>query len=247
MAIYMWREEEIFNTPGIYHNEAEGLISLSSDGENWTTIADKNLGATQVWNDGDELTQENCWWFFQWGNNYMFPRTWPVNTTTTQINASEYWPSNYYSSDTFFYWQEDWDSSVNNDLWWYTTWTNEARQWPCQSWFHVPVHTEFGDIWRILKSFNRWWASYWKSLLFMPNAWSISRSSWTYSSSSYIQLWSCWSPQNTFDINTFSSNSVSQQALTYLVAKRASGYAIRPFKNEPVVPTSERTVLYQPN
>ena len=78
--------------PGIYHNPTAWLISLSSDGTNRITIVDKNLGATQVYNDGDELTQENCWNYYQWGNNYGFPFSWNIETSSAKIDATNYWP-----------------------------------------------------------------------------------------------------------------------------------------------------------
>ena len=102
----------------VYHNLSLGLISLST---NWTTritIADKNLWATQVWNSSDAVSEANCGWYFQRWNNYMFPRTWSVTTSSTQVNASTYWPWNYYSSSTFIT-GDSWDSSGNWNLrWW---------------------------------------------------------------------------------------------------------------------------------
>ena len=106
----------------IYHNSALGLISISSDGSTWITIADKNLWATTVWNSWDTVSASNCWWYFQRWNNYMFPFNWSITTSTTLVDASTYWPWNYYYSSTFVirtsspYW---WDSSNNTNLrWW---------------------------------------------------------------------------------------------------------------------------------
>ena len=106
----------------IFWNSTDWLISLSSDGSNWLTIADKNLWATTVWNSWDTLSEANCGWYFQWGNNYMFPFTWTVTTSSTQVDASNYWPWNYYSSSTFITWYGDRSSVNNDDLWWWETW-----------------------------------------------------------------------------------------------------------------------------
>ena len=48
-------------TSWIFRNQTEWIISLSSDWTNWITIMDKNLWATQVYNDGEALTEANCW------------------------------------------------------------------------------------------------------------------------------------------------------------------------------------------
>ena len=84
---------------GIFRNASLWVISLSS---NWTTritIADKNLWATRIYQDWEELSQANCWWYFQWWNNYMFPFTWDITTSTERVDASDYWP--YYYWDNF--------------------------------------------------------------------------------------------------------------------------------------------------
>ena len=106
----------------IFWSSADWLISLSSDWQTWITIADKNLGATTVWNSGDTVSESNSGWYFQWGNNYMFPFTWSVTTSSTQVDASNYWPWNYYSSSTFITWSTNWSSVQNDDLWWWVTW-----------------------------------------------------------------------------------------------------------------------------
>ena len=113
IAIWAW----------IFHNSTLWLISLSSDWTNWITIADKNLWATTVWNRWDTLTDANCWYFYQWGNNYWFPHSWSVTTSSTTVDASWYWPWNYYSSSTFIVNDSKWDKSNNANLWWAVTWT----------------------------------------------------------------------------------------------------------------------------
>ena len=109
----------------IFWSSTDWLISLSSDWTDWITIADKNLGATTVWNSGDTLSEANCWKYYQWGNNYGFPRTWSVTTSSTQVDASTYWPWNYYSSSTFITRSSSpyrWDTTDNWNLWWWETW-----------------------------------------------------------------------------------------------------------------------------
>ena len=111
---------------GIFWSSTLWLISISSNGTTWITLADKNLWATTVYNDWDTQTEANCGKYYQWGNNYGFPFTWSVTTSSTKVNAGSYWPWNYYSSSTFItvntWAPNSWDSSNNNNLRWWVDW-----------------------------------------------------------------------------------------------------------------------------
>ena len=110
---------------GIFHNSTLWLISVSWDWQTWYTIADKNLWATTVYNLWDTLSEANCGYYYQWGNNYWFAWTWGVTTSSTKVDASNYWPWNYYSSSTFIKSGSspyDWSSVQNNNLRWWVTW-----------------------------------------------------------------------------------------------------------------------------
>lgn len=117
-----WVELFSYNDGWIYHNPTLWLISISSDWIDWITIADKNVWATTVYNDWDTPSEANCWKYYQRWNNYWFPFSWNVLTDNTQVDASTYWPWNYYSSNTFIIWNDSWDSSINKNLWWWETW-----------------------------------------------------------------------------------------------------------------------------
>lgn len=109
----------------IFWNQSEWLISIT-DGSTGYTMMDKNLWATTVYNDWDTLSEANCGKYYQWWNNYGFPWTGSVTTSSTQVDASAYWPNTanwYYSSGTFITWSNDWSSVHNDDLWWNTTGT----------------------------------------------------------------------------------------------------------------------------
>lgn len=106
----------------IYHNSTLWVISISSDWTTWITIADKNLWATTVYNDGATLSEANCGKFYQRWNNYWFPFTWSVTTSSTRVNAQNYWPWNYYNSSTFITWFWSYDTSNNKNLRWWETW-----------------------------------------------------------------------------------------------------------------------------
>ena len=121
---------------GIFWSATDWLISVSEDWQTWYTIMDKNLGATQVYNDWDTLSQANCGNFYQRWNNYWFPYSWTVTTSSTQINATDYWPWNYYESSTFITRSSSpygWDSSNNQNLWWWVNkWTHTEWWWDIQ-------------------------------------------------------------------------------------------------------------------
>ena len=126
----------------IYWSESLWVISFQTSAWNGISIADKNLWATQVYNSWDNLSLANMGRWYQRWNNYWWDY-WvdPVNVSSTQVDASTYWPWNYYSSSTFISRQptEDyWDISNNANLWWWTTNTYLARRWPCDEWWHIP-------------------------------------------------------------------------------------------------------------
>ena len=251
MWVYIRVEAQPITTAWIYHNAELGLISLSSDWETWTTITDKNLWATQVYNNWDTLSETNCGKFYQWGNNYWFPFTWAVTTSSTQADASNYWPWNYYSSSTFIIRNNtprDWSSVENNNLRWDTTWTNEARQWPCATWFHIPTYEERNSLFNIWNWFWIWSSSNWwwmKTYLKMPYAWDRNNADGVhYSDGSYSNFWTSqpWKSWFSKYIRLYPTSIILTQS-TY----RCSGCSIRPFKNEAVQPDSSREVLYQPN
>jgi hypothetical protein len=98
---------------------------LSSDWTEWITIADKNLWATTVYNKWDTLTSSNSWNLYQRWNNYWFSSTWTITTSSTRVDASNYWPWNYYSGSTFIAANSapwDWSSVDNPNLRWWETW-----------------------------------------------------------------------------------------------------------------------------
>lgn len=109
---------------GIFHNPTLWLISISWDWTTWYTIMDKNLWATTVYNNWDTLSEANCGTYFQWWNNYWFPFSWSVTTSSTQVDASNYWPGNYYYSNIYIT-KFPWDSSANDNLRWRETWVQQ--------------------------------------------------------------------------------------------------------------------------
>lgn len=247
-AVYLWTTKVRPSTmpAWIYHNATLGLISLSSDGSSWYTITDKNLGATTVYNQWDTLTDANCGKFYQRGNNYWFPHSWSVTTSSTRVNASNYWPWNYYSSSTFIKrTSSPYDrSSVQNDnLWGATTWTNEAMQWPCPNGFHVPTKDEWQAVYNIL--ITTFWlansATTMWTYLKMPLAWyrdyynAIVSSVGSYG---YYRNSTPDNANNAYDLFFYSSGIFPQDS-----NPRAYGLSVRCFKNDAVQPDDSRTKL----
>lgn len=234
-------------TAWIYRNPKDWIISMSSDWSTRYTIADKNLWATEVYNNWDTLSQANCWNFYQRWNNYWFPFTWAVNKSSTKVSASWYWPWNYFSSDTFIMVSWTWDSSNNYNLRWYNgSVTN--RQWPCPTWFHIPTQWEWQNILNVWTSLWRWSSSSWnwvKTYLKMPFAWYLAYNSWTQNNTWYsIGYWTSVWHKNNYSY----SCSISSNWFTYNNSAYAAWwFNIRPFKNEAVQPYSNWTVLYQPS
>lgn len=119
-TLYDW--SGVASDAWVFYNAIDELISVSGDWVTWYTIMDKNLWAATVFNQWDTETDANCGCFYQWGNNYWFAHSWTLTTSSTQVDTSSYWPGNYYSSDTFIIWNNDWSSSQNDNLWGGVTW-----------------------------------------------------------------------------------------------------------------------------
>lgn len=244
--IYIWVEATPITESWIYWNEELGLISLSSDGSTRYTIADKNLWANTVWSYGDSLTADNCWYYYQRWNCYGFPFTWPTNISYNTIDASTYWPWNYYSSSTWI-WQDEWDYSRNDNLRWWATWTDVAMQWPCPSGFHIPKYDWIiGTIYTIWKNMGAWtYNDYMFRMLKMPPCWYI-----RYDNNKFY-VWNSYRYYMSTQYNYYSwyymYDSSNAQAMFYSWSDKWDAHPIRPFKNVWVKPDNTRTVLYQPS
>lgn len=105
---------------GIYCNCTLWLFSVSKDGSTWYTIADKNIWATVAYNYWDTLCKENIWCYYQRWNNYWFDCNWVSTWSTSRVDASGYWPWNYYCNKQFIT-CACWDCGYNSNLWWWVT------------------------------------------------------------------------------------------------------------------------------
>lgn len=124
----------------VYHSPELGLISISDDWQNRITIADKNLGATVVYNNGDALSDANCGNLYQWWNNYWFTHDWTVTTSYDKVDTTWYGPWNYYYGTTFILTNlstddyGDWSEEINDNLWGGVTWVQDLHNVITNTW-----------------------------------------------------------------------------------------------------------------
>ena len=104
-------------------------------------ILDRNLWATTTW-DLTSALPTSYWYYFQWWNNYWFSQN--IITWNQKIDCSWYGPNNPLYNNVLIsdYSNYDYCLSKNDNLWWNTTNTNEARRWPCPENFHIPTSEE---------------------------------------------------------------------------------------------------------
>ena len=169
---FVCAQNEIIENTQTINISDYGIIRIKDPNNTWKwiTMLDRNLWATATWAWVDE-SRQSFWYYFQWWNNYGFPSdpNAEISTTTTQVDASNYWPNTengYYSSDTFILWNDDWSNVRNDNLrWWsgdsrdgngrwYPVVNPEDRRWPCPENYHVP------SIWEWSKLLEFWANNY---------------------------------------------------------------------------------------
>ena len=141
-------------TSDIKRNPSLWLISLTNDGGNtWITLSDKNAWATIVYDTTDPMTDANCWYMYQWGNNHPFSCFGSISTTSWTVDASGYWPWNYYDNSAYIR-GNSWDSSNNGNLrWWISQWIHlwETRisatdtTYTAGSWISIDQNNEISN------------------------------------------------------------------------------------------------------
>lgn len=237
-------------TPWVYHDATLWVISVSSDWQNRITISDKNEWASACRTWKVTQTRETCWRLFQWWNNtgFEYLSNSPVDDTNT-IDTTWYGPGNYYvwADNTFINVNPDRSSVDNGDLWWWETDTVEARQWPCVSWFHVPSQQEYTNLVTVMNTLG---TTIWWQYLLMPTTWfRYASTGW---SSTHIWIW-------TLSYYWTSDTDVQWTAVVaciydddwndwgFTTVNRSTWCNLRAFKNIPIQPNMDWTVLYQTN
>ena len=259
-----WWDWTNWYTPWIFWDQTNWLISISSnwkttDSSVWITIADKNLWATTVYSDWNTLSQSNCWNYFQRWNNYWFAWTWSITTSSTQVDASGYWPWNYYSGNTFIIWSQDWSSVRNDNIRWWVTWIKHspvyivdryywgktiqdysAMRGPCPEGYHIPLDSERNSVRIMLHNF---WMSYTDIVadLHLPISGYRAQEYWSYYNGQ-VYYWTSKVFNNSYlwqayRISTYTADDV------ITTQGEATWWSIRPFHDWYVAPTSSWTTI----
>lgn len=217
--------------PWIYENTSEWLITMSYDGINWITLANKDLWAINPWDRG---------YLYQRWNSHENPYATATDTIVWPVDTTWYWPWNYYESSHFVTSSGDWSSPSNNNLWWDVTDTRMARRWPCDNWFHVPTWWEYNFL---MECLNNLWLTPLPTMMNMLYfvAWKYLNINGVSTSPWYNRRWYYW---------TSNPSTVLELLVGWpRLISRDNGRAtpIRPFKDVYVLPDNTRTVLYQPS
>lgn len=125
---------------------------------NWYTISACNAWALVVYTGiGQsfvaETTVRSSWvnewagWFYQWWNSADLSLS---SATSTHIVSTILIDSNYNVDTNFINWnssyRKDWIQVKEDNLWWNTTSTDEARKGPCDEWYHIPTKSEWQNL-----------------------------------------------------------------------------------------------------
>ena len=195
----------------------------------WYTISSCNVWATTA----STGWIESGWNYFQWWRNKWFE--YADNTQQlTQISNEDYDSNN----DTYWFVRNsnlsryDWIVTKDDNLWWDITNTDEARQWPCASWYHVPSKDEWEDLiiawnWNLWTTWT-WWDELW-NVLNLPLAGSRHYSAGSISNQNNRgYYWSSSPYYNNWYYLMFYSNYISPY---YNNHYRGFGFNVRCFKN----------------
>ena len=216
----------------ITHDTVNGEITMAN-GQWSMTIMDKNLWASVVYEDWDTLSEANCGTYFQRWNNNWFAWTGSVTTSGTQVDTTGYGPWNYYTWTDFIIWSPDWSNPSNDNLWGDTTDTEQARQWPAPSGYHVPSTTEWQNFIKFFNTIrpNAHSSNDFKTAFLIPFAGGRNNSNASPSSQgSFGGYWSSSpNPSNTND--SYYLYFTSSNIYTQYDNSRATGFSVRCFKD----------------
>ena len=168
---YWWAPTETRATGVAY--ECDGNIPVISiySWNMWITMKAMNEWAIAIWTWCSATDTWACGYHYQrWNNHWFLPGEnnsaafpWWESTWATQVtNCADYWPTNRYSWSTFIYNYSNWCNPSNDNLRWWSgdsqdnnRWYDEEnnvatnvenRQWPCDTWYHVPSIWEWNQV-----------------------------------------------------------------------------------------------------
>lgn len=146
-TLFDW--SSVANGAWIFYDATNWLISISEDWENRLTIADKNLWATTVYAEWDVLSEANCGKFYQWWNNYGFPRGPATNfLVSTQFDVTSCKPSQYasnqFSTNSMWFVDSSIDRYSSRNLWWDLS-KSYTENWISNTWV-LSINWQNGHI-----------------------------------------------------------------------------------------------------
>lgn len=129
----------------------------------------------------------------------------------------------------------------------YAWWDNvdySALKWPCPDWYHIPTQPEFNDL--VTKFLSLWlWKWTFYTYYKVPMAWFA----WWDSGYSFRDTWTqaklVLATAESENRTYYTYVTTDYVAATYNLYKWYYWYSLRPFKDEPSIPDSNWTVLYQ--
>ena len=140
--------------------------------KNVFALMDRNVWATTGYNQNyDYQNFDSFGYMYQWWNNYGFNRVEGNGNSYNQVDISneavayDIWHNHLQSKFASKTWitVNTWNdgATTSDNLWWHATNWNEAKQWPCPDWYHVPTKDEFS------KALYGWWSNvYWNGTTF---------------------------------------------------------------------------------
>lgn len=154
--IYIWVDVTPITTAWIYWNETAGLISLSSDGSNWLTIADKNLGATT-----SDVTSTASYWdyYSRWAKQN---RNWQSASWYTMKEDRSLWNQSISPSWCHIPTQAEWTSLVSTLS--SILWVSSLNYNYAMKYLLLPRSWQMLDSWTTIQyAETAWWGYYWSS------------------------------------------------------------------------------------
>lgn len=210
----------------ITHNYIDKTISIADNSWHTALIYDRNVWATDIYQDGDQYTTTNIWKVYQWWNWYWWDYNGVPSASHATVCANLYWPQNPYQVNQYIDYCQ-WDNCRNIDLWWWDSaplWdlNNLLLNTNIPNWFHIPTAFEAGYFLDLCNNIMGLWDPsrrsyedhlnaehmYWK-YLFMPHysAYWTSNNNWQYSYAFSLWYWyvTDYCPMFTYLIRPFKS------------------------------------------
>lgn len=185
----------------------------------WTTWSWVIIDSCNAWANTTWTWFSSHWELFQWWNS-----AWVKLATTSSVRPSISSIDSSYSNEQFITGYSSWNATTNSNIWWDDTDTNEARRWPCDSWYHIPTRDEWINLFTFMQYPDYWDMS---EKLLLPLAWERDRNTWAlgYQNIEWY-YWTSSAPSYGLALNFYWNWQVG-----FLYLHWATWYSVRCFKN----------------